>query len=86
MRKVAVEKGLTPVGDFLQGRGYKVDTFGFGDLSAENKVTGYDAIVVSGIDKNIFGLNDTNTKAVVITAKGLTPEQVYHELQMRFES
>ena len=41
----------------------------------------YDAVVVTGFNKDFLGIEDTNTKAVVIDAKGLTAEQVYNRLE-----
>lgn len=83
-QKIAVEPTLTPVKDFLSSKGYNVESINFGE-ALTTKSNQYDAFIVTGMDKNFMGIHDTNTKAVVIDAKGLTPEQVYHELQIRFE-
>jgi hypothetical protein len=40
----------------------------------------YDAVVVSGMNTNLLGMSDTNTKAAVINADGKTPEQVAGEI------
>ena len=83
-QKVAVEPGLTPVREFLSNKGYTVETI---DLSKEytKQMDKYDAFIVTGMNNNFLGVNDTNTRAVVIDASGLTAEQVYHELQLRFD-
>jgi hypothetical protein len=83
-QKVAVEHNLTPVKDFLSQKGYDVESM---DFSREySKEAGkYDAIIVTGLNKDFLGMHNTNTKAVVIDAGGLTPEQVYNELKLRFD-
>lgn len=81
--KVAVEQDLTPVRDFLFKKGYSVDTV---DLSREftKEMDKYDAIIVTGMNKNFLGVEDMNTGAVVVDAKGLTAEQVFEEIENRF--
>ena len=37
------------------------------------------------MNKDFLGMHNTNIKAVVIDAGGLTPEQVYNELKLRFD-
>lgn len=78
-RRIAVEEGLTPVRDFLAGKGFTVDSI---DLSTEftKNMEKYDAIVVTGTNDDFLGVKDTNTKAAVISAKGLTAEQVYSRI------
>lgn len=81
--KVAVEKDLSPVKDYLSNKGYIVDTV---DINKEflKGMDEYDAVVVTGMNKNFLGVEDVNTGAVVIEAKGLTAEQVYNEITNRF--
>jgi hypothetical protein len=83
-RKIAIEPNLTPIKDFLSDKGYNVENINFGESTTRAAIN-YDAFIVTGIDTNFMGINDTNSKAVVINAKGMTAEQVFHELQMRFE-
>lgn len=80
--KVAVEQNLTPVRDFLSGKGYSVDTV---DMNQEfsKGMDEYDAVVVTGMNKDFLGVEDVNTRAVMIDAKGLTAEQVYEEIENR---
>ncbi|MGI5999108.1 MAG: YkuS family protein [Lutispora sp.] len=40
----------------------------------------YDAVVVSGTDINIMGIQDVVGKAKVIDASGMTPQDVYNEI------
>ncbi|HEX3028355.1 MAG TPA: YkuS family protein [Clostridia bacterium] len=83
-RTVAVEPALTPVKDFLSEKGYIVKNINFGEMTTK-KSDEYDAFVVTGLDKNFLGVNDTSTKAVVVDATGMTPEQIYDELEQRME-
>ena len=78
--KIAVEKDLTPVKDYLSHQGYNVECIDFNQQSPA-KLRGYDAIVVTGMDESALGIEDPLTKSVVINADGLTPEQVADELK-----
>lgn len=82
--KIAIEHSLTPVKELLADKGYSVESI---DFSSEytRQMDKYDAIVVTGMNDNFMGVKDPNTRAIVIDANGMTPEQVYHELQLRFE-
>lgn len=78
--KIAVEQNLTPVKDYLTGKGYNVECINFNEQSPEN-LRKYDAIVVSGLNSNFLGFHDTKSSASVINADGLTPEDVARELE-----
>ncbi|MFV9510833.1 YkuS family protein [Tepidibacillus sp. LV47] len=75
MARIAVEQSLQSVKEYLQNKGYEVV-----DL---NQNTQADAIVITGQDRNILGMQDITTKSPVINAKGLTPEEVYQQLSNR---
>jgi len=79
--RIAIEPNLTNVKSYLDQKGYTVESINFGDSS--KNLQGYDAIVVTGQNSNFFGYEDTETKAVVIKADGLTPEQVANALKQR---
>jgi len=78
--KIAVESSLTPVKDYLSRKGYQVECLDTGKKSSGN-LQGYDAIVVSGMSTDLLGMENTKTKAVVINADGLSPEDVSKELE-----
>ena len=40
----------------------------------------YDAVVVSGSDISIMGIQDAVGKAKIIDASGMTPEEIYNEI------
>lgn len=81
MKKVAVQKGLTDVEDYLRSEGYEVQ--GFDNYNEKNSsyYDKFDAVVVSGQDKNILGMENTSTKAPAIDADGLTPQQVKSQIE-----
>jgi hypothetical protein len=74
-RTVAVENNLTPYSAYLRREGYTVENMSVEDM-LQKKMPDYDAYVVTGISENYLGFHDTVTKAPVINADGLTPEQV----------
>ena len=82
-RKIAVENGLTPVMEYLSEKGYKVDGI---DLSSEYRkdIDKYDAIVVTGMNKDFLGVHDVVSKVPVIDASGLSAEQVYKSISSKF--
>lgn len=76
MKKVAVEKSLENVKGYLRNQGYNVS-----DLESEKgNLNKFDAIVVSGQDSNFLGIHSTKTKASVINAKGMSVEDIHHQL------
>lgn len=81
-RKIAVEQGLTPVKDFLAQKGYFVDSINLSE-EFERGLDEYDAVVVTGMNENYLGVEDINTNAAIIDAKGLTAEQVYSQIKKK---
>lgn len=80
--KIAIEPDLTLIKDFLSDKGYYIENIEYlGEQPNEGQ--DFDAYIVSGQASNFLGIHDTNTKAFVINATGLTPDQVYHELRTR---
>lgn len=79
MKKVAVEKSLGNVKSYLSNQGYNV-----ADLeSAKSSLQNFDAVVVSGQNSNLLGMQNTSTKASVVNASGMSPEDVYNQLTNR---
>jgi hypothetical protein len=77
--KIAVEPDLTPIKDYLSGKGYKVESIDLNDKSPKY-LNSFDAFVVTGLNTDFLGVNDTKTKAMVINADGLSPEDVASRL------
>lgn len=83
MQKIAVQKGLTPVRDYLADQGYEVETIDF-DAFTQAQNENYDAIVLTGMNKNFLGMEDTATGAPVIDATGMTPEEIHEQIQQAY--
>jgi galactitol-specific phosphotransferase system IIB component len=84
MKKIGIEKGLDNVADYLSSQGYQVQVL---SESIDNNVqllSGLDAIVTAGYNTDMMGISDTETKAPVINAKGLSPEEIKQRLD-RFQ-
>lgn len=76
MKKIGVEVGLTNVSDFLQKEGFSVEILSESIDVNINKLIELDAIVTSGMDTDMLGISDTQTKSPVINANGLTPQEI----------
>jgi len=76
-RVVAVENNLDPIRDYLSAQGCQIIAV---ETVKDNKV---DAVVLSGMDQNIMGIQDIATKAPVINASGLSPEEVWNQIKSR---
>lgn len=74
-KKILVEDSLTDVYDFLSEKGFKV-----GHLNSNN-MKSYDAIVVTGMDSNIMGIENTKTDKPIINADGKTSHEIYDQLK-----
>ncbi|NLX76412.1 MAG: YkuS family protein [Clostridiaceae bacterium] len=83
MQKIAVQRGLTPVQEYLSERGYEVEVVDF-DAFSKARDEEYDAIVLTGMSKNFLGMEDTATNAPVIDATGMTPEEVCEQIEQAF--
>jgi hypothetical protein len=70
MAKIAVEDTLGDVKQHLQSQGFEVVAMN------EANIANCDCCVISGQDNNVMGMANAATKAPVITAQGLTAEEV----------
>lgn len=80
MPRIAVEPGLTPIQEYLSEKGYQVDALDTSRLR-QGGADPYAAIVISGQDQNMMGMQDLIADCPVINAHGLTPEQVHDRLR-----
>lgn len=79
--KIAIEPALSNVRDYLSDMGYNVVDI---DVNKEaGSLRGFDAIVVNGVSTNLMGMSNTRSKAPVINADGLTPEQIAQEIRSK---
>ncbi|HOM01821.1 MAG TPA: YkuS family protein [Acetivibrio sp.] len=84
--RIAIEENLTPIEEFLSEKGYEVENIDFTDAEEiSSLIDEFDAFVVTGLDTNMLGIDDVETDAIIIDAAGMTPEQVYDELEARLE-
>lgn len=72
-KKVAVEENLPNIAAALTQKGYTVVS----PKSREQII----AAVVAGMDENLMNIQTTATKAPVINASGLTPEQIVSRIE-----
>ncbi|RDU36507.1 hypothetical protein DRW41_13335 [Neobacillus piezotolerans] len=71
MAKIGVEQSLGNVQQALRERGYDVV-----ELKQESDAADCECCVITGLDSNIMGMQDTVTKAPVIEANGLSADEV----------
>lgn len=81
-KRVAIEGPLGNVGVFLSEKGYEVVNL---DPHTQTgiELKNCDAIIISGMDRNMMGDTTVKTESPVIEASGLSPEQVYQEVKNR---
>jgi hypothetical protein len=78
MAKIGVEQSLTNVQQALRQKGYDVV-----QLKQESDANGCDCCVVTGLDSNVMGIQDTSTKGSVIDANGMSADEVCQEVESR---
>lgn len=78
MARIGVEQSLTNIQEALRQKGYDVV-----ELKAEQDAQGCDCCVITGIDSNIMGMQDTTTKAAVIEANGLSADDVCQQVESK---
>ncbi|WAH37274.1 YkuS family protein [Alicyclobacillus dauci] len=77
MKSVAVEEGLTPVKQYLEQQGCQVV-----DMRSDRQgQSGVCAVVITGADKNLMGIQTVVNNVPVISAEGLSPEDVYQRVK-----
>lgn len=77
MQTIAVERGLDNVRSFLESQGYQCIAL----KNEDSQVQGAAVIVISGGDKNMMGMQDTRTEVPVVSAEGLSPDQVHDRIK-----
>ncbi|WML53724.1 YkuS family protein [Neobacillus sp. PS3-12] len=78
MAKIGVEQSLTNVQQALRQKGYDVV-----QLKQESDANDCDCCVVTGLDSNVMGIQDTSTKGSVIDANGMSADEVCQEVESR---
>lgn len=76
MTKIGVEQSLSDIQQALREKGYDVV-----DLQNKSDAQSCDYCVVTGLDSNVMGIQDTSTQASVIDASGLTSDEVCQRIE-----
>ncbi len=79
MKKIAVERSLQNVKDYLSENGYQVVAL----EEEKDYLNSFDAVIVSGQESHFLGMQDNWTHKSVISAKGRTVEEIKNELDQR---
>jgi len=80
MAKIGVEQSLTQVQQVLREKGHDVV-----ELKQESDAQNCDCCVVTGLDSNVMGMQDTSTKGSVIDANGLSADEVCQQVESRLQ-
>lgn len=83
MKRIAVEKGLSTVKNYLESEGYNVREFDDRQKTAKNFLNKFEAVIVKGETNNAMGIQDTITQSSIINAHGLTPEEIKGQIEMK---
>lgn len=76
MKNIGIEEGLTNIANFLKDEGYSVKQLSGSMDENLSSLRNFDAIVISGLNTNMFGYDNVKANAPVIDADGLTPQEV----------
>ncbi|QGU94877.1 hypothetical protein GOM49_06975 [Clostridium bovifaecis] len=80
MKKIAIERELSNIGDFLKNAGYSVQELSTNMKYNTSELDKFDAVVLSGLSEDVMGFQDTLTSTSIINAEGMTREQIREEL------
>ena len=72
---VAVDDGLGSVKNYLKEQGCQIINI---DAAKKQQV---DAVILSGMTENFLGVEDILIDAPIFTAKGMTPEEIWRDIQ-----
>jgi hypothetical protein len=78
MAKIGVEESLTDIQQALREKGHDVV-----QLRQESDAQNCDCCVVTGLDSNVMGMQDTTTKGSVIEAHGMSADEVCQQVESR---
>ncbi|RFU65330.1 YkuS family protein [Peribacillus glennii] len=78
MARIGVEQSLSNIQQALRDKGHDVV-----ELKQESDAQGCDFCVITGMDSNIMGMQDTSIQGSVIEANGLTAQEVCQQVESR---
>ena len=81
MSKIGVEQSLTNVQEALRAKGYDIV-----ELKQESDAKGLDCCVITGLDKDALGMENTSSKGSVIDAHGLTADEICQQVDKKMKS
>ncbi len=76
MKNIGIQKELSTVRDYLKNNGFNVYEVDTTNITSDTTLQSFDAVVVSGANDNLMGIDNTSTKMPVINADGLTPTDI----------
>lgn len=80
MKKVGIEKPLSNVKRYLESKDCSVELLESNNKESQRALNKFDAIVVTGADSNLMGMQDVMTTTNVISAQGKTEDEIYNEV------
>lgn len=81
MARIGVEQSLTDVQQALQEKGYEVV-----QLRQESDAQNCDCCVITGLDNNVMGIQNSVTEGPVIQASGRTADEICNEVEQRLRN
>ena len=81
MKNLAVQKGLTPIKEYLENQGYIIREFENNYESNISFLNKFDAIIINGQNTNILNEQKPKIDSIIVNANGMTPEQVDKQLK-----
>jgi len=81
MKKIAVQKGLDPIRNYLSSEGYTVKEFDNRKKNAGNFLNRYDVVIVTGENQDIMGVEETISSTPIIDATGMTGEEIKNQIE-----
>lgn len=80
MAKIGVEQSLTNIQQALREKGYEVV-----ELKQESDAQNCDCCVITGLDSNMMGMQDTFIQGSVIDANGMSADEVCQQVDSRLQ-
>jgi len=81
MKNIAVQKGLTHVINYLKSAGYRVFEFDTSQKNRSDFFDDFDAVVFTGLNNNVMGIQNTRVNVPFIEASGKTPEEIKEAIE-----
>lgn len=81
MKNIAVQKGLSHVANYLKNAGYRVFEFDTRQKNRGDFFDGFDAVVFTGLNNNVMGIQNIKSNVPFIEASGRTPEEIMDAIE-----